>query len=99
LCVKRAALFGRFDLPKYRVVPAVCDYVMLLPLLKKAKEQSPRFLLTPKTGSRSSGAPQRGTPFAPEAAGIPQRALLTGGQSVFFLTCDEHAFMLDTCHG
>lgn len=45
---------------------------MLLPLLEKAKEQSVHFLLTPKTGARSSGAPQCGTPFAPEAAGIPQ---------------------------
>ena len=56
---------------------------MLLPLLERAKEQSAHFLLTPKTGGRSSGAPQCGTPFAPEAAGIPQRALLPGEQYRF----------------
>ena len=56
---------------------------MLLPLLEKTKEQSAHFLLTPKTGARSSGAPQCGTPFAPEAAGIPQRALLPGEQYRF----------------
>jgi DMSO reductase iron-sulfur subunit len=56
---------------------------MLLPLLERAKEQSAHFLLTPKTGARSSGAPRCGTPFAPEAAGIPQRALLPGEQYRF----------------
>src|SRR5437899_5072454 len=55
---------------------------MLLPLLEKAKEQSAYFLLTPKTGSRSSGAPQCGTPF-PEVAAIPQRAVLHGEQYRF----------------
>ena len=55
---------------------------MLLPLLEKAKEQSAYFLLTPKTGSRSSGAPQCGTPF-PEVAAIPQRAVLPGEQYRF----------------
>ena len=56
---------------------------MLLPLLEKAKEQSAHFLLTPKTVARSSGARQCGTPFAPKAAGIPQRALLPGEQYRF----------------
>ena len=56
---------------------------MLLPLLEKTKEQSAHFLLTRKTGSRSSGASQCGTLFAPEAAGIPQRALLPGEQYRF----------------
>jgi hypothetical protein len=51
---------------------------MLLPLLKKAKEQSAYFLLTRKTGSRSSGAPQCGTPFATAVARIPQPPLLPG---------------------
>ena len=56
---------------------------MLLPLLERAKEQSAHFLLTPKTGARSSGASHCGTPFAPEAGGIPQRALLPGEQYRF----------------
>lgn len=56
---------------------------MLLPLLEKAKEQRAHFLLTPKTGGSSSGAPWCGTAFAPQAAGIPQRALLPGEQYRF----------------
>lgn len=62
------------------MVSAVCDYAMSLPLLEKAKEHSAHFVLT---GSRSSGAPQCGTPFTPEAPGIPERALLPGEQYRF----------------
>jgi formate dehydrogenase iron-sulfur subunit len=68
-------------------VAAVCDYAMLLPLLEKAREHSAYFLLTPKTGSRSNGAPQCGTSCVPEAVGIlqgiPQRAPLSGEQYRF----------------
>lgn len=65
------------------MVSKVCDYAMLLPLLEKAKEHSAHFVLTPGTGSRPSGTPHCGTPFAPEAAEIPERALLYGEQYRF----------------
>jgi len=68
---------------KYRVVVGVCYYAMLLPLLEKAKEQTAHPLLTPKIGSRSSGAPQCGTPFATAVARIPQPPLLPGEQYRF----------------
>ena len=55
---------------------------MLLPLLERAKEQSASFLVTPRIGAHSNGAPQCGTPLALET-GIPQRALLPGEQYRF----------------
>jgi len=73
----------RFCLSKCRVVLAVCDYTMLLPLLERAKEKNAHFLVTPKTGASSGGVPQCGMSFAPDAAGIPQRALLPGEQYRF----------------
>src|SRR5438445_214835 len=56
---------------------------MLLPLLERAKEKNAHFLVTPKTGASSGGVPQCGMSFAPDAAGIPQRALLPGEQYRF----------------
>lgn len=56
---------------------------MLLPLVERAKEQSVHFLLTPKAGTRSSGASQCGTCLARESPAIPQRALLPGEQYRF----------------
>ncbi len=56
---------------------------MSLPLLEKTKEQNPRFLLTPESRGTSLENPQCRTPFAPDAARIPQRALLPGEQYRF----------------
>ena len=55
----------------------------MLPLLERAKEHSGRFLLTPKTGTHFGAAPRCGTQAVPQAAGIPQRALLPGEQYRF----------------
>jgi Fe-S-cluster-containing hydrogenase component 2 len=56
---------------------------MLLPLLERAKEQNPSFVLTHGTRVGSDGALQCGTSFAPELEAIPQRALLPGEQYRF----------------
>jgi formate dehydrogenase iron-sulfur subunit len=76
-------LFDRFDRPKCGGGPPVYLYAMLLPLLERAKKQSPGFLLTPKDPSGSGGAPQCGTSFTLPAARIPQRTLLPGEQYRF----------------
>jgi hypothetical protein len=57
--------------------------LMSLPLLERAKEFSPHFLLTPKSHGVGRESPQCGTSFAPETAKIPQRALLPGEQFRF----------------
>jgi hypothetical protein len=57
---------------------------MLLPLLERAKEQHPSFLLTHGTRAGSDSALQCGTSFAPEIERIPQRALLPGEQYLQF---------------
>jgi formate dehydrogenase iron-sulfur subunit len=56
---------------------------MLLPLLERAKEQNPSFLLTRGTGVVLDSALQCGTSFAPALDRIPQRALLPGEQYRF----------------
>lgn len=71
------------DSLEHRTVPAISNHAMLLPLAERAKEQSVHFLLTPKAGTRSSGAPQCRASFAPELERIPQRALLPGEQYRF----------------
>ena len=76
-------LFGRFERSKYRIVAAVYDYTMLLPLLERAKEKNAYFLVTPKTGARSGVVPQCGTASAPGAASVPQRAPQPGEQYRF----------------
>lgn len=55
----------------------------MLPLLEKTKEQTARFLLTPRTGAHPHEPPQCGTQAAPQIAGIPERALLPGEQYRF----------------
>jgi formate dehydrogenase iron-sulfur subunit len=56
---------------------------MSLPLLEKTKELNPLFLLTLKGRGVSVEAPQCRTSFAPDAARIPERALLPGEQYRF----------------
>lgn len=55
----------------------------MLPLLERAKVQTSRFLVTPRTGAHSSRSPLCGAQAAPKAAGFPQRALLPGEQYRF----------------
>src|SRR6202049_2402294 len=56
---------------------------MSLPLLERVKEPNPHFFLTPKNHGVGRESPQCGTPFAPEAARIPQRPLSSGEQFRF----------------
>ncbi len=56
---------------------------MPLPLLDRAKESNPYFLLTLKNLGAAHEALQCGTSFATETAKIPQRALLPGEQFRF----------------
>jgi formate dehydrogenase iron-sulfur subunit len=56
---------------------------MPLPLLERAKEPNPHFLLTPKNHGAGRESPQCGTSVATETARIPQRALLPGEQFRF----------------
>jgi len=58
-------------------------YVMRLPLLERAKESSPHFLVTAKSLEAVREPIQCGTSFATETAKIPQRALLPGEQFRF----------------
>lgn len=55
---------------------------MLLPLLQKANEHNPHFLLTPKTGTPFGPAPQYRS-LSSNDKGIPQRALESGEQYRF----------------
>ena len=55
----------------------------MLPLLERAKEQTARFLVTPKTGARSGESPRCGTRTLPKAASIPERTLLPDEQYRF----------------
>src|SRR5713101_4536482 len=56
---------------------------MSLPLLERAKELSPHFLVTPKSRGAVPESPQCGTWFASETEKIPQRPLLPGEQFRF----------------
>src|SRR6202163_4231548 len=56
---------------------------MLLPLLERAKDQNPSFLLTGGIRMGSGDSPKCGTSLASELEKIPQRALLPGEQYRF----------------
>jgi len=56
---------------------------MHLPLLERAKEQSPAFLFTPKDAARPEAGPHCSTSFDPSSPRIPQRALTLGEQYRF----------------
>src|SRR3989475_729348 len=56
---------------------------MHLPLLERAKEQSPAFLFTPKDAARPEAGPHCSTSFDPSSLRIPQRALTLGEQYRF----------------
>ena len=59
---------------------------MLLPLLEKAKEQSPNFLADPGTRRVPTGPSQCGTPFAPDASASPSVLSCPASSTAFIST-------------